>query len=77
MMANKYEKYSLKQNPNRKRPGRYSGHKLYYSCIKKKKYEGDKQVEKKISEIYNERGVKLKSYTCDFCGHYHLTSKGA
>lgn len=74
-MANKYEKYSLKQNPYKKKSGKYSGNSLYYSCIKKRKYRSEKKAEEKITEIFFSRGVNLRSYVCDFCGYHHITKK--
>lgn len=75
-MANKYAKYSLNKNPY-KEAKRVTGshHKLYYSCIKKKKYLSEKLANKIIAEALEARGVELRAYDCDFCGHIHLTKK--
>lgn len=46
---------------------------LYNECLRKKKYNGLDQAMRIAKRAEQERGTKLRYYTCRYCGKYHLT----
>lgn len=44
-------------------------------CLKKRKYKSLSKAEEIIKRAYDERGHKLRAYTCHICNGIHLTHK--
>ncbi|MCK5604466.1 hypothetical protein KAR91_21425 [Candidatus Pacearchaeota archaeon] len=50
-------------------------HKMLRGCLSKKKYVSLKAAKKGIKRMRDKYGKEARAYTCDCCGHYHLTTK--
>lgn len=43
------------------------------ACYSKSRYSTEKKAKQVAGRVFDERGVKLRTYPCTTCGGYHLT----
>lgn len=46
------------------------------SCFGKHRYPDESRALKYVKKAMREREVKLRTYSCNICAGFHLTSKG-
>ena len=54
---------------------KYEHKRRYFSCEKKQRYRTQHVAREAANRAFAARGVRLRTYYCQYCNGYHLTKK--